>query len=67
MTPHMSRRNLLRLALTLPAGPWLAHYTALATPYRNKVRITGIKAMGIKTATGNCLVRIDTDAGLTGA
>src|SRR2546427_637724 len=66
MTPHMSRRNLLRLALTLPAGPWLAHYTALATPYRNKVRITGIKAMGIKTATGNCLIRVDTDAGLTG-
>jgi L-alanine-DL-glutamate epimerase-like enolase superfamily enzyme len=66
MTPLMTRRNLLRLALTLPAGGWLAQFSVRAAPYRNKVKITGIKAMGIKTATGNCLIRVDTDAGLTG-
>ena len=61
-----TRRDLVRLAIALPAGSWLAHYRALAAPYRQKVKITGITAMGIKTATGNCLVRIQTDAGLTG-
>jgi len=33
-------------------------------PYHNKVKITAIQAMAIKT--GNCLIRVDTDAGLSG-
>ena len=62
----MTRRDLLRLAVALPAGSYLARYRALAAPYRGKVKITSIRAMGIKTAAGNCLIRIDTDAGLSG-
>ncbi len=62
----MTRRNLLRLAIALPAGSYLNHYKALAAPHQGKVKITGVKAMALKNIAGNCLVRIDTDAGLTG-
>ncbi len=61
-----TRRNLLRLAVALPAGAFLSRLQALTEPYRSKVKITAIKAMGLTTSTGNCLIRIDTDAGLTG-
>ncbi len=56
----------MRLAVALPAGSFLTRFSALAAPYKSKTKITAIKAMGLKTATGNCLIRIDTDAGLTG-
>src|ERR1700736_3845070 len=62
----MTRRNLLRLAVALPAGSWLSRYKALAAPHQGKVKITAIKAMALKNIAGNCLIRIDTDAGLTG-
>jgi L-alanine-DL-glutamate epimerase-like enolase superfamily enzyme len=62
----MTRRNLLRLALALPAGSMLQRYNALATAHQGKVKITAIKAMALKNIAGNCLIRIDTDAGLTG-
>jgi len=61
-----TRRDLLRLAVALPAGAFLSRLQALTEPYRGKVKITAIKAMGLTTSTGNCLIRIDTDAGLTG-
>ena len=61
-----TRRDLLRLAVALPAGAFLSRLQALTEPYRGKVNITAIKAMGLTTSTGNCLIRIDTDAGLTG-
>src|SRR5581483_201581 len=62
----LTRRELMRLAVTLPIGALFLRYRALAAPYRNQVKITGIKAMGMKDAAGNCLIRIDTDSGLTG-
>src|ERR1700730_2106992 len=62
----MTRRNLLRLAVALPAGSYLNRYKALAAPHQGKVKITAIKAMALKNIAGNCLIRIDTDAGLTG-
>src|SRR5579872_2891640 len=62
----MTRRDLLRLAVTLPAGSFLHRYNALAAPHQGKVKITAIKAMALKNIAGNCLIRIDTDAGLTG-
>jgi len=62
----MTRRNLLRLAVALPAGSYLSRYKALAAPHQGKVKITAIKAMALKNIAGNCLIRIDTDAGLTG-
>src|SRR5215467_3899313 len=65
--PHLwTRRDLMRLAVTLPAGAWLTRYRALAQPYRNRVKITAIKAMQIQNIAGNCLIRIDTDSGLAG-
>src|SRR6266478_1666029 len=66
MPSTWTRRSLLRLAIALPAGSYLNHYKALAAPHQGKVKITAIKAMALKNIAGNCLIRIDTDAGLTG-
>ena len=41
-------------------------YQALAAPHVNRVKITDVKAMAINNIAGNCLIRIDTDSGLTG-
>jgi L-alanine-DL-glutamate epimerase-like enolase superfamily enzyme len=62
----MTRRHLLRLAVALPAAGSFLRYRALAAPYAGKVKITEIKAMAIQNIAGNCLIRIDSDAGLTG-
>ena len=66
MPSNWTRRNLLRLAVALPAGSYLNRYKALAAPHQGKVKITAIKAMALQNIAGNCLIRIDTDAGLTG-
>lgn len=63
---RFTRRQLLRLAAALPAGCAFLPYRAFAAPYRNQVKITAIHAMAIKNIAGNCLIRIDTDAGLSG-
>ena len=62
----LSRRDLLRLTVTLPAVGVFKQYWALAAPNLNRVKITAIRAMAIKNIAGNCLIRIDTDAGLVG-
>ena len=61
-----TRRDLLKAALALPAGSWLARYEALAAPLKNEVKITDIKAMQLRHNGGDCLVKIETDAGLVG-
>ena len=61
-----TRRDLIRLALALPAGAFFPHLRLFAAPFTGKVKITGIKAMGLNNIAGNCLIRIDTDSGLTG-
>src|SRR5579864_5677741 len=66
MPHHWTRRDMLRLAVTLPVGVFMARYKALAAPHVNRVKITDIRAMAIKNIAGNCLIRIDTDAGITG-
>ena len=66
MRSNWTRRDLLRLAVALPAGSYLARYRALAAPNQGKVKITNIQAMAIQNIAGNCLIRVDTDAGLTG-
>jgi L-alanine-DL-glutamate epimerase-like enolase superfamily enzyme len=63
---YRSRRELLRLALTLPLATTFTTLKARARSHENKVKITDIKEMAIKNIAGNCLIRIDTDAGLTG-
>ena len=59
-------RDLMRMALALPAGSWLASYEALAAPARGAVRITAVKTLQLDFQTDGCLVRIETDAGITG-
>jgi L-alanine-DL-glutamate epimerase-like enolase superfamily enzyme len=66
MSSSWTRRRLLRLAAALPAGALFDRYRALAAPNRGKVKITSIKAMALHNIAGNCLIRIDTDAGITG-
>jgi galactonate dehydratase len=43
-----------------------AKFNAYAEPYRGKVKITAIKALQLRTSTGNSVVKIETDAGLVG-
>src|SRR5215470_6667299 len=66
MRSNWTRRDLLRLAIAAPAAGFLQTYKALAAPHQGKVKITAVKAMALKNIAGNCLIRIDTDAGLTG-
>src|SRR5258707_8355488 len=62
----LSRRDLLRGAVALPAAGLFARYRAMAAPNINRVKITNVRAMAIRNIAGNCLIRIDTDGGLTG-
>jgi L-alanine-DL-glutamate epimerase-like enolase superfamily enzyme len=66
MSDAFSRRELLRIALAFPAGAWLARYRAIAAPYQGQVKITAIKAMQLDFQFDGCLIKIETDAGLTG-
>src|SRR5271157_5716532 len=61
-----TRRDVLRLALALPAGAWLEHYQALAAPLLGAVKITAVKFLQLDFQGDGCLVRIETDAGVTG-
>lgn len=60
----MTRRDLLRSALALPAGPSLACFEAFAEPARGQIKITAIKAMQVRD--GGTLIRVETDAGIHG-
>jgi L-alanine-DL-glutamate epimerase-like enolase superfamily enzyme len=62
----LSRRDLLRIAVAWPAAGLFASYRAMAAPNVNRVKITNVRAMAIRNIAGNCLIRIDTDSGLTG-
>jgi L-alanine-DL-glutamate epimerase-like enolase superfamily enzyme len=62
----LSRRDLLGLAVTLPAAGLFSSLRTLAAPNVNRVKITDIRALQIKNIAGNCLIRIDTDSGLAG-
>lgn len=59
-----TRRRLFRLAAALPAA--ITPLGALAAAARDQIKITGIRAMGIRNIAGNCLIRVDTDAGISG-
>jgi galactonate dehydratase len=57
---------MMRIALALPAAGSLTPFRAFAAAHAGKVKIAAVKAMAIKSIAGNCLIRIDTDAGLSG-
>jgi L-alanine-DL-glutamate epimerase-like enolase superfamily enzyme len=63
---YPTRRLFLKSALAIPAGAWMAHYAALAAPFTGMVKIKAIKTLAIDNVGDGCLIRIDTDAGLTG-
>lgn len=66
MNAHVSRRALLRTLLAAPAVTAFPHLAAFAQSQRRKVKVTDIKAMQVNRIAGNCLIRIDTDAGIIG-
>lgn len=61
----MTRRQLFRLALSVPAAAWYSRYEALAAPLEGEVKITDIRAMNLGDR-GTSLLKIVTDAGLEG-
>src|SRR3954471_15454697 len=63
---QLNRRDFVRLAVALPSAGLFARYRALAAPNVARVKITDVRAMAIQNIAGNCLIRIDTDSGLTG-
>ena len=63
---NQTRRDFFKAALLLPAGAYLARFQALAAPLRGAVKITAIKALQLDFQFDGCLVRIETDAGITG-
>ena len=62
----MTRRHLVKMALSLSTAPWVMHFKALAAPFTKMVKITDIKTLGLDNTGDGCLVKIETDAGLTG-
>ena len=65
-TSFYSRRTLLKALAALPAAPLFPTLHAAAAPERGRVKITAVKAMALKNIANNCLIRIETDAGVTG-
>jgi L-alanine-DL-glutamate epimerase-like enolase superfamily enzyme len=63
---NWTRRDLLKAALALPAGPWLATYRTWAAPLEQAVKITAIKALQLDNVGDGCLIKIETDAGVVG-
>jgi len=61
---RITRRNLLKAALAGPAAAAFSHLEAFAAPVQGMVKITAIKALQLKE--GRTLVRIDTEAGISG-
>jgi hypothetical protein len=44
---NLSRRNLLKAAVGMPAAAWPLNYRAAAAPHADQVKITKIKTMGL--------------------
>ena len=62
----MTRRSLLKTLLAAPSALTFAALDAHAQAHKGKVKITNIQAMQVDNIAGNCLIKIDTDAGITG-
>ena len=63
---HLTRRTFLQGAGTLAAGAYFTGYRLLAAPFEKLVKITAIKTLALDNVGDGCLIRIDTDAGITG-
>src|ERR1051325_3135579 len=60
----ITRRNFFKTALSMPFGAVFAHYQAQAARADGLTKITKIQALQLKE--GRTLIRVDTDAGLSG-
>lgn len=60
---RITRRNFLEAALATPIGTCLTRYEAMAAPARGTVKITKIHATEFRRTR---LIKIDTDAGVSG-
>ncbi len=65
-TKKWTRRDVVRLMAMAPLAGCLGHLRAFAAPLQGKVKITAVKAMALDHMAGNCLIRVDTDAGVSG-
>ena len=64
---HFTRRRFLKSLAALPAGAALFRYEALAAAEKGRVKIRDVKTMMLQGPDRNyTLVRIDTDAGVSG-
>src|SRR6185369_14327455 len=61
---RITRRTFLQTALAMPLGAAFTPYQALAAPAQGLTKITKIQALQLKD--GRTLIRVDTDAGLSG-
>ena len=62
----LNRRTLLRTFFSRPAGAWLANYRSLAAPISKMAKITAIKCMGLDNVGDGCIIKVETDAGISG-
>jgi hypothetical protein len=65
-TPAGRREFLKRMAAALSASGVLSHYRALAAPAAKQVKITDVKVMLVHGLFDWSMVKIETDAGITG-
>ena len=54
----------MKTALSMPAGAAFAHFQMLAAPAEGLSKVTKIQALQLKD--GRTLIRVDTDAGISG-
>jgi galactonate dehydratase len=64
----ISRRNFFNKLALLPAGVWLSDYTSFAekSSAAKQVKITAIKTIQLDFEHDGCLLKIETDAGISG-
>ncbi len=62
----MTRRSWLKILLTAAPAQTFTSLRLHAAPEMKKMKITRVQALQIKGIAGNCLIRIDTDSGITG-
>jgi L-alanine-DL-glutamate epimerase-like enolase superfamily enzyme len=65
---NYSRRSFLGSLMALPAGLWLSRYDTFSasSSASKQVKITAIKVIQLDFEHDGCLLKIETDAGLTG-
>jgi L-alanine-DL-glutamate epimerase-like enolase superfamily enzyme len=60
---EFSRRTFLK---TIAAGTCFANYRSLAAPFEKLVKIAAIKSLGLDNVGDGCLIKIETDSGISG-